>query len=203
MRILLLLLIMLPLATSCSDEPAEIPNDCIQAAEEAGVPSVVIRYMERPPEEWGSLERLAIRDVLEDYDLSNICPDVALSIEQGPETTPPPTASPDAATPSAETTAPVPPQIPFSSPIARSTPRSSELSPTRGFVSGAQRSSVLALWMALAILVIYAVLFGGGCALIASRKGLNPTPGFLIGVGLGPIGLAIVWIIPGNRRKSS
>lgn len=122
-RILLLVLtILLPLAASCSDEPAEIPNDCLRTAEEAGVPSVVLRYMERPSEEWGSLERLAIRDTLEDYDLSSICPDVALAIEHGPASPSPlPAASPEP-TPTAETAGPVPPQIPYPSPIAQTAP---------------------------------------------------------------------------------
>ena len=116
--------------------------------------------------------------------------EVAQAIDQGPATATP--------LPTAVSTAPVPPQVPFPSPIARSTPRSSDPSPRR--ISDAP-TGIEALWLVV-IVVIYGALFGGGCALIASRKGLNPTPVFLIGLGLGPIGLAIVWIIPSNRGES-
>lgn len=122
MRILLFVLTILPLAVGCSDEPTEIPSDCIQAAAGAGAPSIVLRYMEQPAGGWGSLERLAIRDALEEYELSDVCADVAMAVEQGPATpTPPPAASPEA-TPTEETAGPVPPQIPFPSPVAQATP---------------------------------------------------------------------------------
>ena len=130
MRILLFVLTILSLSVSCSDEQTEIPSDCIQAAAGAGVPSIVLRYMERPIGEWGSLERLAIRDALEEYELSDVCADVATAIEQGPVTpTPPPAESPEA-TPTAETVGPVPPQIPFPSPVAQATPLPARPVPT-------------------------------------------------------------------------
>ena len=94
------------------------------------MPGVVLRYMERPPEEWGSLERLAIRDALEEYELSSICPDVALAVEQGLATPTPPPAELPEPTPTAETAGPVPPQIPFPSPIAQATPLPAKPSPS-------------------------------------------------------------------------
>ena len=130
MRILLFVLLIVPLAVGCSDEPDTPPSACILAADESGVPGLILRYMEQPPGEWGSLERLAIRDALEDHDLSSICADVALAVEQGPAT---PTSSPAASpepTPTAAMGGPIPAQIPFPSPIAQATPLPAKPSPT-------------------------------------------------------------------------
>ena len=130
MRILLFVLMMFSLVVGCSDESPKPPSDCIQAADEAGVPSLLLRYMEQSPGEWGSLERLAIRDALEEYDLSGICPDVALAVEQGPATAAPPPAISPEPTPTAAAGGPVPPQILFPNPVAQATPLPPKPSPT-------------------------------------------------------------------------
>ena len=123
-------LMALSLLVACSDESPPPPSDCIQAADEAGAPSVIIRYMEQSPDEWGSLERLAIRDALEEYNLSSVCPDLALAAALQPESAASlPTNSPSP-TPAVPTGSPVLPQIPFPSPIAQATSPSLNPSPT-------------------------------------------------------------------------
>ncbi len=56
------------------------------------------------------------------------------------------------------------------------------------------------VWLSYAI---YFALFGGGSAIIASRKGLNGCLGFILGAVLGPIGLVIVLIIPRKNKATS
>ncbi len=56
------------------------------------------------------------------------------------------------------------------------------------------------VWLAYAI---YFALFGGGSAIIASRKGLNGYLAFILGAALGPIGLVIVLIIPRKNKVTS
>ena len=53
------------------------------------------------------------------------------------------------------------------------------------------------------LIAAYVALFGGGSAVIARRKGLDPFLGFILGAVLGIIGLVIVLIIPEKRAESS
>ena len=100
MRLPLSVLALFLLLVSCSEAPTE-HDDCTSAAEDSGVPGLILDLMEQPPAEWESLERLAIRGTLEEYGLSDACADVALAVEQGraaytpsPITSPSPSASP-------------------------------------------------------------------------------------------------------------
>ena len=59
---------------ACSDDAA--PSDCIDAARNAGVPDRVIEWMKDPVEEWGTIERIAIREALEKFGIGEFCADV-------------------------------------------------------------------------------------------------------------------------------
>ena len=59
---------------ACSDDAA--PGDCIDAARDAGVPDRVIEWMKDPVEEWGTIERIAIREALEKFGIGEFCADV-------------------------------------------------------------------------------------------------------------------------------
>ncbi len=75
-RYLTLLIIVLALIAflACSDDVA--PGDCIDAARNAGVPDRVIEWMKDPVEEWGTIERIAIREALEKFGIGEFCADV-------------------------------------------------------------------------------------------------------------------------------
>ena len=110
------------LAFACSDDAA--PGECIDAAEEAGVPDAVIDWMKQPSDELGSIERIAIREALEKFGLGNVCSEVSdgldLTIDMLPDL-----SSPEAAksTPAEEPTArSEPTSQPTSTPTAPSTP---------------------------------------------------------------------------------
>ena len=60
--------------TACSDDAA--PGDCIDAAREAGVPDRVIEWMKQPHEDWGTIERIAIREALEKFGLDTLCVEI-------------------------------------------------------------------------------------------------------------------------------
>ena len=59
---------------ACSDDAA--PADCIDAAREAGVPDKVIEWMKQPHEDWGTIERIAIREALEKFGLDTLCMEI-------------------------------------------------------------------------------------------------------------------------------
>ena len=123
MRLPLSVLALFLLLVSCSEAPTE-HDDCTSAAEDSGVPGLILDLMEQPPAEWESLERLAIRGALEEYGLSDACADVALAVERGraahtpsPITSPSPSASPVPTPTATETNAPIPAQMPFPTPV--------------------------------------------------------------------------------------
>ena len=68
-------ILLLIASVACSDDAA--PGDCIDAAREAGVPDRVIEWMKNPSEDWGTIERIAIREALEKFGLGEFCADVA------------------------------------------------------------------------------------------------------------------------------
>ena len=59
---------------ACSRDVA--PGDCIDAARDAGVPDRVIEWMKNPSEDWGTIERIAIREALEKFGIGEFCADV-------------------------------------------------------------------------------------------------------------------------------
>ena len=63
------------LALACSTDAA--PGDCIDAADDAGVPEAVVDWMKQPSDELGSIERIAIREALEKFGLGVVCSEVA------------------------------------------------------------------------------------------------------------------------------
>ena len=119
------------LAIACSDDAA--PGECIDSAERVGVPDAVIDWMKQPSDELGSIERVAIREALEKFDLGEACSEVAdnlgLAINLIPDTPSsvttkePPTEEPTVQVrPSTETTpaprtpaTPLPPDTPVPS----------------------------------------------------------------------------------------
>ena len=70
----LLAVLILIVFIACSDDAA--PGDCIDAARDAGVPDRVIEWMKDPVEEWGTIERIAIREALEKFGIGEFCADV-------------------------------------------------------------------------------------------------------------------------------
>ena len=49
------------------------PNACSAAARDAGVPEAVVGWMESPPSELGAVERVAVREALDQYALGDAC----------------------------------------------------------------------------------------------------------------------------------
>ena len=92
------------------------PNECSAAARDAGVPEAVVGWMESPPSELGAVERVAVREALEQYALGDACTVeadsfVTAAAEEQPTS---PTASPaDAANEAPVASSYIPPQIPF------------------------------------------------------------------------------------------
>ena len=70
----LLATLILVTSIACSDDAT--PGDCIDAARDAGVPDRVIEWMKDPVEEWGTIERIAIREALEKFGIGEFCSDV-------------------------------------------------------------------------------------------------------------------------------
>lgn len=62
-------------AMACSDDAT--PGECIDAAQDAGVPDAVVEWMKSPSNELGSIERIAIRETLEKFGLGDACSEVA------------------------------------------------------------------------------------------------------------------------------
>ena len=62
-------------ALACSTDAA--PGDCVDAANDAGVPEAVVDWMKQPSDELGSIERIAIREALETSGLGDVCSEVA------------------------------------------------------------------------------------------------------------------------------
>ena len=71
---LLIPILILIASLACSDDAA--PGDCIDAARNAGVPDRVVEWMKDPVEEWGTIERIAIREALEKFGIGEFCSDV-------------------------------------------------------------------------------------------------------------------------------
>ena len=71
----LALLALSVLALACSDDAA--PGECIDAARDAGVPKAVTDWMKQPSDELSSIERIAIREALEQFGLGDACSEVA------------------------------------------------------------------------------------------------------------------------------
>ena len=132
---------------SCSEGPAE-RVDCRSAAAAAGAPGPILDLLERPPSEWETLERLAVRGAMEEYGLSDSCADLALAMERGreantpstdplpstiqslsPPTIPSPVPSPTLTPAATMPIAPISAQIPFPSPAAGRTFTPDELLP--------------------------------------------------------------------------
>ena len=67
------------LAAGCSTDVA--PSECVQAAEDAGVPNAVVEWMKRPLDELGVIERVAIRKALEEFGLGDACSGISASLE--------------------------------------------------------------------------------------------------------------------------
>ena len=89
------------ISLACSDDVA--PGECIVAAEESGVPEAVVEWMKSPSDELGSIERIAIREAMEQFGLGDACSEVAdsldLAIDLIPETS---TSAPAEVSPTAE-----------------------------------------------------------------------------------------------------
>ncbi len=66
------------IALACSDDAA--PGECIEAAQDASVPEFVVEWMKSPLDELGSIQRIAIREALEQYGLGTACSEVADSL---------------------------------------------------------------------------------------------------------------------------
>ena len=120
---------------ACSEDAA--PGDCIDAARDAGVPDRVIEWMKDPVEEWGTIERIAIREALEKFGIGDFCADVEQKLTFA-ESSPMNNAlemAKDAAkaalTPSPEppTPAPNPTRRPPSTPLPAPTPPSPLVTP--------------------------------------------------------------------------
>ena len=75
----LLVVLTLIVFIACSDDAA--PGDCIDAARDAGVPDRVIEWMKDPVEEWGTIERIAIREALEKFGIGEFCSDVSAKLD--------------------------------------------------------------------------------------------------------------------------
>ena len=106
------------------------------------MPGPILDLMERPPSEWETLDRLALRGALEEYGLSDSCAELALAIERGREANTPspdplpstiqslsPVPSPALVPVAKQPVAPVPAQIPFPSPAVVRTLTPDELLP--------------------------------------------------------------------------
>ena len=121
-------------AIACSDDVA--PGQCVEAAQDAGVPDAVIEWMKSPSDELGSIERIAIREAMEQFGLGDACSQVAdrldLATDLIPDTLPSaraeesPTGEPtDRATKSSRA-APTPPApatpLPPDTPVPGDTP---------------------------------------------------------------------------------
>ena len=65
------LAVVMALVVACSTDAA--PEQCIEAAEEAGAPEVVIDFLRRPSDDLNALERIAIREALERLGLNETC----------------------------------------------------------------------------------------------------------------------------------
>ena len=63
---------------ACSRDAA--PGDCIDAAKDAGVPDKVVEWMRSPSQDWGAIERIAIREALEKFGIGDFCADVQESL---------------------------------------------------------------------------------------------------------------------------
>ena len=117
---------------ACSDDAA--PGDCIDAARDAGVPDRVIEWMKDPVEEWGTIERIAIREALEKFGIGEFCADVSakLDIAESSATSHALDIAKDVAqnTPVPSAPTPRPPSTPLPAPTAAQTLVPTQVSPT-------------------------------------------------------------------------
>ena len=133
-RYLTLLITIFALVASfaCSDDAA--PGDCIDAARDAGVPDRVIEWMKDPVEEWGTIERIAIREALEKFGIGEFCSDVSAKLDIAESSAASQTLEmakdvvQNAPAPSAPT--PRPPSTPLPAPTAAQTLAPTPVSPT-------------------------------------------------------------------------
>lgn len=59
------------------------PKTCVQLAEEAGAPGIVVDYMRRPVDSLNALERIALRTALDELGLGDACDAVREALDEG------------------------------------------------------------------------------------------------------------------------
>lgn len=89
---------------ACSTDAA--PKSCVDAAEEAGVPSAVVDFMRKPPGDLNPVERIAVRQALESFGLGDACAALRAAVDSSG------IAAPAAAAADAENAADAPASIP-------------------------------------------------------------------------------------------